>query len=193
MSSALVGGLDLSLTGAGMAALAIDGDDHFGYVQTVGYDLKKATLLDELRRIDDVRDGVLGFIDELDARPDLVAIEEMPYGAQGKATLDRATLWNDVARGLVARHIPFVRVNVTHLKMYATGKGSGVDKDEVMLAIARRYPDVWVTNNNEADAFGLAAMAARKCGHPIETKLAQTYVRAMEKMETPWNEHTEVV
>lgn len=188
MTFTLVGGLDLSLTGAGMAALGIGDDGHFGYTQTAGYDLKKPTLLDELARIDFVRDAVLDFIDDFEGLPDLVAIEEMPYGASGKSTLDRATLWNDVVRGLVARRIPFVRVNVSSLKIYATGKGNKVDKDEVMLAIARRYPDVAVANNNEADAFGLAAMAARKRGRPIEKSLPQTHLRAMEKVEEPWNE-----
>ncbi|QNJ55554.1 RuvC-like resolvase [Microbacterium phage Phinky] len=187
MTFTLVGGLDLSLTGAGMAALGIDNHGHFGYTQTAGYDLKKPTLLDQLKRIDFVRERVLDFLDGLGS-VDLIFIEEMPYHAKGTAVHQLSALWHSVAGEIARRGIPLARVNVSSLKIYATGKGTGVDKDEVMLAIARRYPDIAVANNNEADAFGLAAMAARKLGHPIEESLPQTHLRAMEKVEEPWNE-----
>lgn len=178
-----VAGLDLSLTGAGVGVLVLNGDGHSGYTQTHGYELKRPTLRDQLARIDVVRDAVLRSIDEIPFTPSLITIEEMPYGASGRSTLDRATLWNDVVRGIIHRGIRFAPVNVSSLKIYATGKGSGIDKDAVMLAIARRYPEIEIENNNEADAFGLAAMAARFDGCPIETSLPQTHLRAMEKVK----------
>jgi len=67
--------------------------------------------------------------------------------------------------------------------IYATGKA--LDKDQVLAAVVRRYPNVPIGNNNEADALILAAMGARKLGHPYEPSLPQTHLRAMDGAEWP--------
>lgn len=179
-------GLDLSLTAAGVAIVGVGTDDHwFGFTENHGYALKEPTLEDKLTRIDFVRDAVLGSLDSLGFRPDLLAIEEMPYGASGAAVHQLAALWMDVIRGVRDRGIPYILVNVSKLKIYATGQGNKVGKDEVMLAIARRYRDVEIHDNNEADAFGLAAMAARLSGRPLEEKLPDTHTRALKDLVLP--------
>lgn len=175
-------GLDLSLTGAGLAI--IDGERR--EVATYGHRLEaKASLLARGDRISLVAKSIIGDIDNELERPELVAIEDMPYGASGAGTVDRSALWWTVVIALQDRGIPVVQVNVSTLKIYATGHGTGVGKDEVMLAVARRYPDVPITNNNEADAFALAAIAARAVGQPIEMALPQTRLRAMDKVKVP--------
>lgn len=185
----IVVGLDLSLTGAGIAFIRDDemvaaGEPRFE-VNTFGHELKKdATLKHRGDRIRYVADQISGLIDGEMERPDLIAIEDMPYGATGAGTIDRAALWWTVVNRLLRWDLPVVQVNVSTLKIYATGKGTGVGKDEVMLAVARRYPDAPITNNNEADAFGLAAIAARLVGQPIET-LPLTHLRAMDKLVLP--------
>lgn len=179
-------GLDLSLTasGVGVATVMPDGE-WFGYTERHGYKLEKATFDQKVDRIDFVAGAVLNAVDELGVIPDLLAIEEMPYGATGQDTHDRAALWMDVYRGIRKRGIRCVRVNVSTLKIYATGQGNKVTKEEVMLAIAKRYSEVEIEDNNEADAFGLTAIMARLDGHPLEAKLPQTHLRALDKLELP--------
>lgn len=184
MSFTLVAGLDLSLTGAGICVLGVGTDGHYAYTDTVGYSLKQPTILDQLRRIETVADDVLRHVEDVDGSG-LIFVEEMPYGAKGTAVHQLSALWHRVVGGIANRGIPFARVNVSSLKIYATGKGTGVDKDEVTLAISRRYPDIAMKNNNDADATGLAAMAARRLGYPID-ELPQTHLRAMEKVEDAW-------
>jgi Holliday junction resolvasome RuvABC endonuclease subunit len=51
------------------------------------------------------------------------------------------------------------------VKKYLTGKGTA-GKDEVMMAVARRF--AWFDgDNNEADALGLAAATADHYGAPM--------------------------
>lgn len=176
-------GLDLSLTGAGVGVAGVARNTWVGYTETHGYALKKPTLFDQLKRIDFVRDSVLDSIDSLGYLPDLLCIEEMPYSASGTAVHQLAALWMDVVRGIRDREIPFVKVNVSKLKIYATGRGNKLEKKDVMNAIIGRYPEVEITNDNEADAFGLTAIAARLGGHPLELELPDTHTRALEGLE----------
>lgn len=76
---------------------------------------------------------------------------------------------------------PIVIITPSQRAKYATGKGNA-SKDAVLLAVARRYPTVEVTDNNEADALVLAAMIARLAGRPIETSLPQTHLDALAKV-----------
>jgi len=67
---------------------------------------------------------------------------------------------------------PPLLVSPSQLKKFVAGKGN-VGKDEMNFAIARRYPDVDVKNNNEADALGLAAIGAAVMGEPFNGTLNQ--------------------
>ena len=67
---------------------------------------------------------------------------------------------------------------------YATGKDNA-GKDAVLAAVVRRYPDVDVTGNDEADALVMAAMGARLLGHPLEDSLPQSHLRALAGLELP--------
>lgn len=180
----LVVGLDLSLKAAGVGVALITDEGYFGFTETYGYSLPmKAPLEDRLDRIDAVGKSVSSVLDMLDAVPLLIAIEEMPYGASGASTHDRAVLWADVVRGIRRRGWPWVAVNVSKLKIYTTGQGNKVTKEEIAIETAKRYPDVDITNNNEADGWGLAAMAARMTGNPLEDSLPKTHLRALDGLE----------
>ena len=197
----IVVGLDLSLTGAGVAIIQSGGHSTGNdplpplcKVSTFGYGLPATAPLSvrggRIERVaDQVMECLLSPAEEsfgvAPLGPDLVAIEDMPYGASGAGTIDRSALWWRVVNRLLRLDVPVVQVNVSTLKIYATGKGTKVGKDEVMLAVARRYPGAPITNNNEADAFGLAAIAARLIGQPIEPSLPQTHLRAMDKLVMP--------
>lgn len=185
-------GLDLSLTGAGFAAIqsetAIEGFEVPRFI-TKTFESAGATkdpIDKRIRRIENQADEIVDEVVNLFEFPDLVCIEDMPYGAQGAGTVDRTGLWwlvlTKIRRRLSCR---IVLVNVSTVKTYATGRGNKVGKDEVMLAIARRYQDAPITNNNEADAFALAAIGKRLLGEPIEESLPQTHLRAMDKVALP--------
>ncbi|QUE25607.1 RuvC-like resolvase [Microbacterium phage SadLad] len=186
-----VAGLDLSLSGAGLAVIqsdfAVNSEDERLITKTFSSeghnDDPLATRIERLVGMaDDIADEIAGLMEW----PELVALEDMPYGAQGAGTVARTGLWWLVVERLHYRlGIPTMLVNVSTVKIYATGKGNKVGKDEVMLAVARRYPDAPITNNNEADAFTLAAIAARAKGAPIEESLPQTHLRAMDKVVLP--------
>lgn len=59
-----------------------------------------------------------------------------------------------------------VVVDPRTLKQYVLGKRSG-EKDEVMLAAAKRYPDAGIVNHDTADAVVLAAMTLDMLGKPL--------------------------
>ena len=175
-------GLDLSLTSTGVCSILIEPMDHYDdrevdtrSIKTAGK--KDAPLADRAHRL-------LRIIDQatLGDRPDLVVIEGPSFGQQRQSGQhDRAGLWwQTVIHFEVGENVPVVEVPPALLKRYATGKGNA-GKDEVLAAVVRRYPDVPVTGNDEADALVLAAMGARHLGHPIED-LPQLNLTAMEKV-----------
>lgn len=76
---------------------------------------------------------------------------------------------------------PPLLVTPSQVKKFASGKGNA-GKDEVLLAVARRFPDVQIKNNNEADALVLAAIGAAVMGEPfigVLTKYQQEVIEAL--------------
>lgn len=76
-----------------------------------------------------------------------------------------AGLWWMVRDRLARMDIPVAVVSPSARAKYATGRGNA-GKDEVLAAVIRRYPDVEITGNDQADAYTLAAMGADWLGHP---------------------------
>jgi crossover junction endodeoxyribonuclease RuvC len=93
---------------------------------------------------------------------------------------ERAGLWWMLYQMLAAQHLPILVVKPNLRAKYATGNGTS-GKDEVMLAASRRYPDVPITNNNEADAVILACMGARMLGTPVD-RLPAAHVDALKTL-----------
>lgn len=183
-------GLDLSLTGAGVGVIGIDTftEKRDLRVATYGRGGKTTETIEQrLERIERLADEIRDELLSTDLSPSLVTIEEMPYGAKGGSAFDRAGLWWAVVRRCLALGIPVLGINVAKVKTYALGKGSGkgTDKDQVMAAAIRRYIDVPISNNNESDAFVLAAMGARLLGEPVEESLPQTHLRALDGLVLP--------
>lgn len=155
-------GIDLSLTATGIAHAYTGGT---AVVETITSTGKAgATLNDRAARLDHLTTTIL---DNL-GNAQLVVIESPSLGqARQGGQLDRHGLWWLVVDALRHRGYPTAAVTPAGRAKYATGKGNA-PKDTVMLAVARRHPDVEITNNNEADALTLAAMGARHLGHPID-------------------------
>lgn len=113
----------------------------------------------------------------------LVAIEGPAFGRSDGKAHERAGLWWRLytRASMYTRVAPLV-IAPAQLKIYATGKGNA-DKDAVLLAVARRYPQFEGRSNDEADALILAAMLARYDGHAIESWLPQQHLRAMRALD----------
>jgi Holliday junction resolvasome RuvABC endonuclease subunit len=76
-----------------------------------------------------------------------------------------------------------VIVEPTKLKRYVTGKGNA-KKDLVFGDVIRNYGAL-VLDNNQADALGLAAMAARELGSPVEKSVHKVTPAALEGVRWP--------
>lgn len=164
-------GLDLSLASTGVATI-------HGDVVTVRRVTSKATSGDTAAtaaRLDRIVAEVLGSVPLSDDTH--VAIEGPSYGSVGVGQHVRGGLWWLVRTELARADIDTIIVAPASVKKYATGKGNA-SKDAVLAAVIKRYPQVDVTGNDEADALVLAAIAARVGGHPIDINLPVAQVAA---------------
>lgn len=166
-------GLDLSLSSTGVCIVTVPG----GAVVTERVTSKPKSdpsIADRsirLRRL-------AGTIYDLTKGADLVVVEGPAYASKMGAAHDRSGLWWLVVGRLTGTGHNVVEVTPNSLKMYATGKGVA-DKDHVLAAVIKRYPQIDVTGNDVADAVVLAAMGARFAGHPIDPDLPQAHIKAM--------------
>lgn len=146
-------GLDLSLVHTGVALLE-DGKQ----ILRTGIKTKPSKLkrpIDEIKRMQDIVDQVMEIV--TDNRPDVVVIEGIAFMSRNSTALAQLAALNYMIRAqLMMKGIGFLIVAPTSLKKFITNKGNA-QKDEVMLAIFKRY-GVTITDNNEADAYGLAQL-----------------------------------
>ncbi|WP_159794500.1 hypothetical protein [Puerhibacterium puerhi] len=171
-------GLDLSLASTGVSAVYPD----LGGRATVARIQTKPdgdSLLARRQRLRTIRDAVAGWT----RSADLVVVEGLAFASTSPHATERAGLWWLVVESVLARNTPVAVVSPTARAKYATGKGNA-GKDAVLAAVVRRYPDVDVTGNDEADALVLAAMGARHVGQPID-HLPTTHTDAMAKVAWP--------
>jgi crossover junction endodeoxyribonuclease RuvC len=177
-----IAGLDLSLTGTGIATFT-----HGNVaVQTIDGTLSRRKDEDPVDAAHKRLQTILTAVGDL-RHFDLVLIEDVFRGVKGDTALRLAELHGLVKHWLWLRGIPYVLVNNTAIKQYAVGKGSGPDtgKDPVLLAVERRYGHlVAVGDNNQADALLLVAIGLDHYGVPL-VGVPETYKRALVKV-TGW-------
>lgn len=187
----IIVGLDLSLTSTGVAILAARTGS--AYVDRIKSDAPKTerhprtnkplppTLQQRIDRLRSLKNQIADAVPE-GAR--LVLVEGPSMGSKTGHQHDRSGLWWLVTNELDDRGFTVVEIPPSNRMKYATGKGQ-ISKDAVLAAVVRRYPDVEVSGNDEADALVLAAMGARHLGHPIETSLPATHTAAMDNVHWP--------
>ncbi|WP_211355193.1 hypothetical protein [Blastococcus colisei] len=117
--------------------------------------------MDGLPRLRWIRDAVQDNVGDETA---LVVVEGLAYSRTTGKAAERAGLWHLVVERLDGV-VPWAQVPPTARAKYATGKGNAA-KDAVLAAVVRRFPDVEVTGNDQADALVLAAMGLDHLGHP---------------------------
>lgn len=165
-------GLDLSLTGTGVARIGDGGN-------SVWTERSKGKVTDTLQqrvdRLNDLDSSIRSAIES----GSMVAIETPAHNQTSGHHHDRSGLWWLVVAEL-APYCQVYEVSTTQVKKYATGKGNA-SKMEVMAAAIKRYPQFDIANDNEADAVVLAAFLARALGYPLEDSLPQANLSALDK------------
>lgn len=165
--------LDLSLTATGIAGIGGGG----AWVDTI------TTRHTGYPRLHSIRDVVRSYA----AHAHLVVVEGPSYGSgmgrREKGHHERAGLWWLITYMLWSADIPVAVMPPGAVKRYATGRGNA-DKDAVMLAAARRYPDVLIANNNEGDALVMLAAALDHLGYPL-APVPRTHRAALAAVDWP--------
>lgn len=88
---------------------------------------------------------------------DLVVVEAPSFSSKGSATRDLAGLWWLMFSDLLHCLSPVGVVAPSVLKKWVTGAGNA-DKFRVGQHIAKRWPDLELRSDDQADALGLASM-----------------------------------
>lgn len=155
-------GLDLSLTGTGIAALDID----TGTLATAVHASASpgiASLGAHVNRHRELVDGIVSQI--LSADPVLVVVEGLQFSVREKdsSLTRRGFLWWAVVEELCRGGAPVVEVAPQLIKKLATGRGNA-SKSEVVAAYAVAWPDAARGPNIEdrADAAFAAALGAAR-------------------------------
>lgn len=162
--SASVIGLDLSLTGTGIAAI----DVHTAELSTaVHSSLPPAvdTLAGHAARHRMLVDAIVAQV--VAADPVLAVIEGMQFSVKMRdsSTARRGFLWWSVVEGLCAAGVPVMEVTPQQIKQFATGKGNA-SKSEMVAVYGRSWPDAELGRNVEdrADAALAASLGAAWVG-----------------------------
>lgn len=164
-------GLDLSLTGTGIASIGDHGWDAVETIKTPAAKIKGH------QRLLQITNGVLGHC----LGADLVVVEGPSFGSQGNALHQMGGLWWLIAHRLWQSGIDYRVASPSQVKKYATGKGAGIDKDRMVIEVVKRFPNVEIQNNNEADAVVLAAIGKRLLGEPVD-QMPKTHLEVMTKI-----------
>ncbi|MCG0066266.1 hypothetical protein L0F81_23740 [Streptomyces tricolor] len=149
-----VAGLDISLTGTGIATLG-------GTIRVPTTGRRRDTILQRRTRMRHIRDTVLTEVGTVD----LACVEGPSHHSVGGSVWDRGGLWWLIIDGLCARSIPVAVIPPMSRAKYATGKG-GSRKAAVLAAAQHRYGAILPTDD-EADALILRAMGLDWLGVPL--------------------------
>lgn len=170
-------GLDLSLTGTGLAAVTSDGGFTATTIASTGH--RGDSLAQRDRRLSDLARRIGLFIQDWDEYT--LAVIEGPVRALGGSTWDRAGLWWMVVGMLDPERTAVAGPTV--VKKWAAGKG-GADKGAVSNGVTRLWPEFECGSDNESDALALASMGAQRLGIAPFPKRAH-HSDALLKVEWP--------
>jgi Holliday junction resolvasome RuvABC endonuclease subunit len=178
VSAPVAVGLDLSLTGSGVAS-------SLGWCERVGAsDITTMDLDDRLAAVGNLVGKILDLTGGGGRWPEVVCVEVPAFSRSGGGVLERSALWWNVVAALRRREVPVVEIYIGQRMRYATGKGSA-SKGAVIDAVARRWPQFETGgDDNLADAAVLAAMGADWLGAPIGAVPA-THRKALDGVEWP--------
>lgn len=175
MSAPNVVGLDLSLTGTGIAT-----PRGVQLVESKG--AKAATLAERRERLAALAYRITNECDIV--RADLVVIEQPAFSRTQGSQHDRSGLWWLVVDIIIgALSMPVAEVTPSGRAKYATGKGNA-SKDMVLAEVIRRFPEYQGNNNNTADSYVLMAMGLDHLGCPL-VEMPKTHRAALDAVRWP--------
>lgn len=158
-------GIDLSLTGTGLASI-VDGVPQTQAIVSKG---EQADSLEQrFNRQSSINNAILDFVlgpvkgwDRSDV-PDLAVIESLFNSSTFAGSLiDRAGLWWRIVGSLLCYGVPVVHATPGQGKMFLTGAGNA-DKGAMAMYFSKIFPDWEPTTkknaNDEADAGALASI-----------------------------------
>lgn len=166
-------GIDPSLTCTGIALI----DTTNGHVVTRRFKTQPSGTSLKARRTR-LRDAVAGILAPVPARVVVSVIEVPAFGRQFGALGERTALYWWLVDQLFARG-PVVEVSPSQRAKLATGNGAA-KKPDVVAAMRAMFPDVWIPDDNVADALALARAGAVHAGLEFSTPYtpAQSTVHA---------------
>lgn len=173
-------GLDLSLTSTGIAIQSPEKTIFTNRIRSTGK--KTDTWNDRRTRLRHLTEAITAHV----PHGALVGLEAPSYASTTGSQHDRSGLWWLIYDQL-ATHADIIPITPAQRMIYAVGKGGGpgTDKDNILAATIKRYPQADITGNDEADATILLAITARLTGNPLDTDLPKTHLRALDKLQLP--------
>lgn len=160
-------GIDTSLTATGLARIDYGGPDAWTVETATVSAPPPARNGDRSKRAMARRvNALLAQIEPAFQGVDAVGMEGLAYAAKGDSAWVLPWVFGRVIELCERFDVPLTIVGTSQRAKYATGKGTA-DKDTVLLAAARQWPDAGITNNNEADATVVAAVVCQQHGWPV--------------------------
>ncbi|GAA4600163.1 hypothetical protein GCM10023194_81220 [Planotetraspora phitsanulokensis] len=123
------------------------------------------TLADDQARMHYVETSMDALLDK--HKPHLVVMEDYAAHAKGGSAHRLAEIGGIVRLACWKANAPLVLVNLSHVKMYATGNGAAT-KSQMATSAQARAGLVFPTED-ECDAWWMRAMGCDWLGHPIVT------------------------
>jgi crossover junction endodeoxyribonuclease RuvC len=174
-----VAGIDLSLTSTGLA-LVEEGSYLTTTYGTTGHN--DATLTERHHRLNRLIHQIITEVFMF--HPHLVVLETPAFSRTGGHNHDRSGAWWLLVDAVLRQGLPLLEVRPNLRAKYATGR-PGAGKQEVVIAVIRRYPTVEFRTDDEADALILAAIGMRLLDHPIEDSLPQAHLDSLKTLHLP--------
>ena len=183
-----VTGLDLSLTGTGIAHIDIQRPPTFEPTVTVrtctitSAGRKTATWAERAARLRKLRNAVC----DQAAGSQLVVIEGPAYASNVGSVWDRAGHFWNVLGTLDRLRVPYVVVVPQKAKAFAAGKGNA-DKTAVAAGMTRLWGDAASPgNDNEFDALALATLGAvRVARRQLPISVLERHLEVVAGIEWP--------
>ena len=163
-------GIDQSYTGFGMTAIAPDGSFTTAVLSTESKDYDH-----NIDRLVEIRRFIFDFING-NIPPKTFFLKEVAMeGYAYSSTMGHKSgeLGGMVKMVLLDLGLYPILVPPATLKKYVTGKGTGVQKNQILLHTYKKW-DVEFSDDNAADSYGLARIAAGMSGTSYEKEVLKT-------------------
>jgi len=179
-------GIDSSLSSSGLARIDVSVDNPFeGAVDPPSIDVWRIQSRPSRDKSAAAMSGriteIVNAMEHHIRAADCVGLEGLSGGIQGSAAQVLPWLWGRIVDTCIATATPLVIVPPSLRCIYATGKGNAA-KDAVLAAAIRKWPQVEISGNDEADALVVAAIISRGKGVPIDDFPEANWSRVMPKV-----------